>query len=206
MARRLRCDRTALAPRPRPGRTSTAWGEGTAVLELGRGVETSGCADKPDWRLVISSDGDTSWVRPGVPESRLARSPPSTYGKRLDAAGCVAERASLVPHEDGFARLEIICRFGAGQWPTDALVEAVGGYPDCPLDSIWLPGDEVTYIRAAPGFVNAWFPAVIEPGALAVFRCNTGEVQAGEPPLGTTEQVAAAAASPVLHARRLVAQ
>ena len=174
------CDATArVSPRGRAWAEETAWGEGTAVLELS-GEETSDCADKPDWRLVTSSGGDTSWVN--VEYLNPARPQPAEYVAELTTAGCVAEQASLVPHEDGFARLEIICRFGAGQWPTDALVEAVGGYPDCPLDSIWLPDGELTYIRAAPDFVNARFPPVIEPGALAVFRCKTGELQAGEPP------------------------
>ena len=105
----------------------------------------------------------------------LAAGPAATAAeaKRCSAAGAAGF---------GELRLESLLVSLDDEETTDALVEAVGGYPDCPLDSIWLPGDEVTYIRAAPGFVNARFPAVIESGALAVFRCNTGEVQAGEPP------------------------
>ena len=79
------CDATArVSPRGRAWAEETAWGKGTAVLELG-GEKTSDCADKPDWRLVASSDGETSWVN--LEYLTPARPQPAEYVAELDRGG-----------------------------------------------------------------------------------------------------------------------
>jgi hypothetical protein len=101
------------------------------------------------------------------------------YAALVRAAGCAVEGVSLQTDPDGFARLQLTCRAIGEEQSTKALTLALEGYPECPLESVWLPGRRVIYVSGAPEVVNKDFPALIQLGTRAVIRCNTAELQFG---------------------------